>query len=92
MKEDKLLVIGANGRLGNEIRIVTKNSRDHYIFTDMVEVEGQSQKIAILDNTKLEAIRKLVPDYDVKVIVNCAAYSNVDAADRVFAVGSILQR
>ena len=37
-----ILVTGANGQLGNEMRIVTKGSKDKYIFTDVVEVEGQN--------------------------------------------------
>lgn len=74
-----ILVTGANGQLGNEMRIVAKGSKDHYIFTDVIEAEGQ--KTTILDITNINAIRKLVADNDVKVIVNCAAYTNVDIAE-----------
>ena len=74
-----ILVTGVNGQLGNEMRIVTKGSKDNYIFTDVVEVDGQ--KTTILDITDLEAIRKMVRDNDVKVIVNCAAWTNVDGAE-----------
>lgn len=74
-----ILVTGANGQLGNEMRIVTKGSKDKYIFTDVVEVDGQ--KTTILDITDLEAIRKMVRENDVKVIVNCAAWTNVDGAE-----------
>ena len=74
-----ILVTGANGQLGNEMRIVTKGSKDHYIFTDVVEVDGQ--KTTILDITDLEAIRKMVRENDVNVIVNCAAWTNVDGAE-----------
>lgn len=74
-----ILVTGANGQLGNEMRIVTKGSKDNYIFTDVVEVDGQ--KTTILDITDLEAIRKVVRENDVKVIVNCAAWTNVDGAE-----------
>lgn len=74
-----ILVTGANGQLGNEMRIVSKDSRDHYIFTDVVEVEDQ--ETTILDITDLDAITTLVKKNDVKVIVNCAAYTNVDAAE-----------
>ena len=65
--------------MGNEMRIVSKESQDKYIFTDVVEVEGQ--ETTILDITNLDAIRKMVKENDVKVIVNCAAYTNVDAAE-----------
>lgn len=74
-----ILVTGANGQLGNEMRIVTKNSKDNYIFTDVIEVEGQ--ETTILDITNIDAIRKMVKENDVKVIVNCAAYTNVDKAE-----------
>ena len=74
-----ILVTGANGQLGHEMRIVTKGSKDKYIFTDVVEIEGQ--ETTILDITNLEAIRKMVKANDVKVIVNCAAYTNVDKAE-----------
>ncbi len=74
-----VLVTGANGQLGNEMRIVTKGSQDRYIFTDVIEVEGQ--ETTILDITNLDAIRKMVIENDVKVIVNCAAYTNVDKAE-----------
>ena len=74
-----ILVTGANGQLGNEMRIVTKDSKDHYIFTDVVEAEGQ--ETTILDITNLDAIRKVVSENDVKVIVNCAAWTNVDGAE-----------
>ena len=74
-----ILVTGANGQLGNEMRIVSKGSKDRYIFTDVVEVEGQ--ETTILDITNLAAIRNLVRDNDVKVIVNCAAWTNVDGAE-----------
>ena len=74
-----ILVTGANGQLGNEMRIVTEGSKDKYIFTDVVEVEGQNT--IILDITNLDAIRSIVKEHDVKVIVNCAAWTNVDGAE-----------
>ena len=74
-----ILVTGANGQLGNEMRIVAKGSMDKYIFTDVVEVEGQ--ETIILDITNIDAVRNIVKEKDVKVIVNCAAWTNVDAAE-----------
>ena len=74
-----ILVTGGNGQLGNEMRIVSQPSKDRYIFTDVVEQDGV--QTTILDITNLEAIRKIVRDNDVKVIVNCAAYTNVDGAE-----------
>ena len=66
-----ILVTGANGQLGNEMRIVAKDSKDNYIFTDVAE----------LDITNAEAVSKMVQDNDVKAIINCAAYTNVDKAE-----------
>ena len=74
-----ILITGANGQLGNEMRIVKKGSQDRYIFTDVVEAEGQ--ETTILDITDLDAIRKMVAVNDVRVIVNCAAWTNVDGAE-----------
>lgn len=89
-----ILVTGANGQLGNEMRIVTKDSKDKYIFTDVCDEHPESiemlRKLAgevidtttsKLDITNLEAIRQMVKENDVKVIVNCAAWTNVDGAE-----------
>ncbi len=74
-----ILVTGANGQLGNEIRIISKNCADKYIFTDVNQQEGQDT--IYLDITNLDAIRTIVKDNAVKAIINCAAYTNVDAAE-----------
>ena len=74
-----ILVTGANGQLGNEMRLVAKKSKDTYLFTDVIEADGQAT--IILDITDLDAIQKMVKEYGVNVIVNCAAYTNVDKAE-----------
>lgn len=74
-----ILVTGANGQLGNEIRIVAKNSCDTYIYTDVVEAKGMDT--ILLDITSLDAVRKMVEEHDVRCIINCAAYTNVDKAE-----------
>ena len=74
-----ILVTGANGQLGMEMRIVAKGSADKYIFTDVNQVEGFDTEY--LDITDLDAIRRFVADNKVEAIVNCAAYTNVDAAE-----------
>lgn len=74
-----ILVTGANGQLGNEMRIVSRQSKDNYIFTDVVAPEGVDT--TILDITSLEDVRRMVADNDVKAIINCAAYTNVDRAE-----------
>jgi len=66
-----ILVTDANGQLGNEMRIVSKNTSDNYIFTDVNQVEGL--ETTYLDITDLDAIRKMVADNNVNTIVNCAA-------------------
>lgn len=75
-----ILVTGANGQLGNEMRIVTKGSADQYIFTDVNQAEGV--ETVYLDITDINAIRKMVRDNDIKAIVNCAAWTNVDACEK----------
>lgn len=74
-----ILVTGANGQLGNEMRIISKGSADNYIFTDVNQVEGL--ETTFLDITDLDAIRKMVADNHVNAIVNCAAWTNVDGAE-----------
>lgn len=74
-----ILVTGANGQLGNEMRILAKESQDSYIFTDVNTVEGV--ETVFLDITDLNAIRKIVKECNINAIVNCAAYTNVDAAE-----------
>ena len=74
-----ILVTGANGQLGNEMRVIARESGDHYLFTDVNEVEGV--ETLHLDITDLEAVRQMVAEHGVEAIVNCAAYTNVDAAE-----------
>lgn len=74
-----ILVTGANGQLGNEMRILAKGSTNNYIFTDVVTPEGV--ETTILDITDLDAVKAMVKENDVDCIVNCAAYTNVDAAE-----------
>ena len=89
-----ILVTGANGQLGNEMRIITKGSKDNYIFTDVCDEHPQSLEMlhklvgddvdattTKLDITNLDAIRQMVKENDVKVIINCAAWTNVDGAE-----------
>ena len=75
----KILVTGANGQLGNEMRIISKESTDKYIFTDVNQIEGL--ETTYLDITDLDAIRTMVKENNVNAIVNCAAWTNVDGAE-----------
>lgn len=74
-----ILVTGANGQLGNEMRILAEESSDKYIFTDVNQAEGL--ETTYLDITDLEAIRAMVQEQKVDAIVNCAAWTNVDGAE-----------
>ena len=74
-----ILVTGANGQLGNEMRIVAKNSSDNFLFTDVSEQEGA--ETTFLDITNIEDVRNIVREHNINVIVNCAAWTNVDACE-----------
>ena len=74
-----ILVTGANGQLGNEMRLVSKSTNDNYTFTDVVEVEGV--ETTLLDITDAEAVRRMVKEKGIGCVVNCAAYTNVDKAE-----------
>ena len=74
-----ILVTGANGQLGNEMRIVSKSTNDNYTFTDVVEAEGV--ETILLDMTDAEAVKRMVKERNIGCIVNCAAYTNVDKAE-----------
>lgn len=74
-----ILVTGSNGQLGNEMRILAKESQDTYVFTDVNTVEGL--ETTFLDITDLDSVRQIVKDNDINAIVNCAAWTNVDGAE-----------
>lgn len=75
----KILVTGANGQLGREMRIVSRNTDHEFVFSDVVEAEGV--QTTRLDITDLEAVRRIVREEQIDCIVNCAAYTNVDKAE-----------
>lgn len=67
-----ILVTGANGQLGNEMRVLSQENTQHtYFFTDVQE----------LDICDEQAVRAFVAGNRVDVIVNCAAYTAVDKAE-----------
>lgn len=71
-----ILVTGANGQLGNEVQIVSKQSaKDHYFFTDVCD--GYEK----LDITDIEKVRSFVKAHEINCIINCAAWTNVDKAE-----------
>lgn len=66
-----ILVTGGNGQLGNCLRNASKGSSDRYIFTDVAE----------LDITDAKAVAEMVKKNDIDLVINCAAYTNVDKAE-----------
>ena len=69
---NNILVTGANGQLGNEMRRrAAAGSRCAYLFTDVEE----------LDITDLDAVRRCMAEHRIAAVVNCAAYTNVDKAE-----------
>lgn len=66
-----ILVTGSNGQLGSTLRLVAAQSADRYIFTDVSE----------LDITDAAAIERMVTTNSIGIIINCAAYTNVDKAE-----------
>lgn len=75
-----ILVTGANGQLGNEMQRVSVNSNNHYIFTDLEE----------LDITELGLVKECVKDNSVSVVVNCAAFTNVDKAEDNYSTADLI--
>ena len=74
-----ILVTGANGQLGSEIKVLS-SQKSNYFFTDVTE----------LDITDLEKVRDLVNRNRVEVIINCAAYTNVDKAEDDKATANLI--
>ena len=70
-----ILVTGADGQLGREMQIASRGSRNRFIFTD---IAGEYERLDITDQ---QAIADIVRENHVNVIVNCAAYTNVDKAE-----------
>lgn len=66
-----ILVTGANGQLGNEMRRLGELSSNNYLFTDIEE----------LDVTNADAVQRFILENGVEVVVNCVAYTNVDKAE-----------
>ena len=67
----KILVTGANGQLGRHFRLLAPQSQHDWLFTDIEE----------LDITDRDAVQSYVTTKGVELIVNCAAYTNVDRAE-----------
>ncbi len=77
MEVTNILITGANGQLGHEMRnVLADDQRFNAIFTDVA-----GDNIVMLDITDEAAVEQIVSDHSIQVIVNCAAYTAVDAAE-----------
>jgi dTDP-4-dehydrorhamnose reductase len=82
-----ILITGANGQLGNEMRVLSATHPQHtYFFTDVVAAEGTH----VLDITDTTAVSAFVADKAIDLIVNCAAYTNVDKAEEDEATAMLI--
>ena len=73
-----ILITGSCGQLGNEMRLLSAVHPKHrYFFTDVVETDG----VSVLDITDKKAVSAFVEEKAIDLIVNCAAYTNVDKAE-----------
>ena len=75
-----ILVTGANGQLGSEMRRLGAVSPNNYIFTDVAE----------LDITDAAAVLSMVKNSNIEIIINCAAYTNVDKAESDEATAELI--
>ena len=83
-----ILVTGANGQLGNEMRVVSQNSMDRYFFSDITDQEGV--ETIHIDITNKDEVQRWIEGNDIKLIVNCAAYTNVDKAESDYEKAELL--
>ncbi len=84
----RILVTGANGQLGTEMRNLSAGTKQSWIFTDVSRFPGV--ETVYLDITNLEAVRLICKSEKVDVIVNCAAYTNVDRAEEDVVMADLL--
>lgn len=78
-----ILITGSNGQLGNEMRVLSASHPDHtYFFADIVVPDNTPIKVHVLDITDEAAVKAMVKDFAIDLIVNCAAYTNVDKAEQ----------
>ena len=107
-----ILITGANGQLGNEMRLMAARCRQchpersegsSFLFTDVTDASEESVAMLRklggpdvdvstrrLDITDPVAIRAVVREEKIDAIVNCAAYTNVDAAEDNYALAELL--
>lgn len=74
-----ILVLGANGQLGQAVRAASAKAKNHYLFSDVYT--GDDPKTLNIDITSITALREVMAREQIDVIVNCAAYTNVEKAE-----------
>ena len=89
-KKKNILVTGANGQLGREIRALAAGDRNHYVFSDISRLPGE--ETLYLDITNKEAVALTCRSERIDVIVNCAAYTDVEKAEDDPAMAGLLNR
>ena len=72
------------------MRLLAKDGTDEYIFTDVNQVEGQ--ETVFLDITDRQAVLDMVQTRGINAIVNCAAWTNVDACETDPALAALAMR
>ena len=85
-----VIVTGACGQLGSELRTVSGGSAHNYVFTDVAQADGSG--ISYLDITDAAAVQEFFKACQPGVVVNCAAYTNVDKAEDDAAAADLLNR
>lgn len=74
-----ILITGANGQLGRELRLLAEGSAHRFVFTDVTELPGLPvERLDILDAA---AVEKCVREHQAELIVNCAAWTDVERAE-----------
>lgn len=77
-----ILVTGANGQLGTEMRLLSQLHKQHrYFFADVMVPENATETTFVLDITDGKSVEAFVGEKQINCIVNCAAYTNVDRAE-----------
>ena len=85
-----ILVTGANGQLGTELRNAFRRNANHLIFTDVASL-GDAETV-YLDITNPDAVRLILEAEKADVVINCAGYVDVDRAEDDFAMADLLNR
>ena len=85
-----ILVLGANGQLGQAVRAASANSDHYFIFSDVYT--GDDESMMSIDITNLSALRQIAKENQIDVFVNCAAYTNVEKADEDIDAARLLNK